>query len=310
MDDFIPCTLRQLPADMEIAAAQSAIEINPVNAPARMAFMFAKVMASELFGGIARYFEPKHDEPDILPPQSLAVLTSRYWGNKGVTLSVSFMEQQPDDLKRRIVEHLNAWNANGANVKFALTNGTGQVRISLGRGGYWSYLGTDVLQISTREQTMNLEGFTMGSPDSEFRRVVRHEAGHTLGFPHEHMRTALVNRLDANKTIAYFRQVAGWSAGTTRQQVLTPLPESQLIATPEADQDSSMCYQLPGSITIDGQPIRGGNDINARDYAFIQEIYPGVVAPPPPPPPPAKGKATVQISIDWDARKWDAREVA
>ena len=39
---------------------------------------------------------------------------------------------------------------------------------------------------------MNLEAFTMQTPDSEFHRVVRHEAGHTLGFPHEHMRKAIV----------------------------------------------------------------------------------------------------------------------
>jgi len=289
---------------MQIAAAQEAVEINPVNAPAKSLFSLA---SSVLDGALRAMNIMPTPEPDVLPPMALAVMTSRYWGNKGVTLSVSFMEQQPDDLKRRTVEHMNAWNANGASVKFALTNQTGQVRVSLGRGGYWSYLGTDVLQISAREQTMNLEGFTMRSPESEFRRVVRHEAGHTLGFPHEHMRAALVNRLDPNKTIAYFREMAGWSSGTTRQQVLTPLPESQLLATPDADQDSAMCYQLPGSITTDGQPIRGGNDINASDYRFIGEIYPGLT---PPPPPPKKGSTIVQVAIDFETRTWSAKEVA
>ena len=54
--------------------------------------------------------------------------------------------------------------------------------------------------------TMNLEGFTMRTPESEFLRVVRHEAGHTLGFEHEHMRTQLVQRIDRKKAIAYFRR--------------------------------------------------------------------------------------------------------
>jgi hypothetical protein len=32
--------------------------------------------------------------------------------------------------------------------------------------------------------------------------------------------------------------------------------------------------QLPASITNDGRPIRGGNDINESDYAFAAKIYP------------------------------------
>jgi hypothetical protein len=30
------------------------------------------------------------------------------------------------------------------------------------------------------------------TPDAEFYRVVRHETGHTLGFPHEHMRKEII----------------------------------------------------------------------------------------------------------------------
>ena len=57
------------------------------------------------------------------------------------------------------------------------------------------------------------------------------------------------------------------------QQVLTPLDERSIFATPP-DQDSIMCYQLPGEITRDGQPIRGGMDINQTDFAFAGRIYP------------------------------------
>jgi hypothetical protein len=35
-----------------------------------------------------------------------------------------------------------------------------------------------------------------------------------------------------------------------------------------------MCYQLPGSITVDGDPIIGGIDINSTDAAFAARIYP------------------------------------
>ncbi len=35
-----------------------------------------------------------------------------------------------------------------------------------------------------------------------------------------------------------------------------------------------MCYQIPGSITKDGKPIIGGNDIDRSDQAFVGTVYP------------------------------------
>jgi hypothetical protein len=169
---------------------------------------------------------------------------------------------------------MNAWFCG---IQFVATSGTGQVRISRGGGGYWSYLGTDILHIAASRQTMNLQGFTMSTRDSEFTRVIRHEAGHTLGFPHEHMRRDLVARIDRRKAYEYFGRTQGWSPTMVDQQVLTPLDERSLFATP-ADQTSIMCYQLPGSITTDGRPIVGGPDINATDRAFARRIYPPVGA--------------------------------
>jgi hypothetical protein len=81
----------------------------------------------------------------------------------------------------------------------------GTVRISLAGQGYWSYLGTDILSIPRNRPTMNLQGFNINTPDSEFRRVVRHETGHTLGFPHEQLRKEIINRIDRQKAYAWFK---------------------------------------------------------------------------------------------------------
>jgi hypothetical protein len=167
---------------------------------------------------------------------------------------------------------MNAWTKTAC-ISFVGTNGVGQVRISFGAGGFYSYLGTDILHIPTNRQTMNLQDFTMHTPESEYHRVVRHETGHTLGFPHEHMRAALVARIDREKAYEYFLDTQGWDRATVDAQVLTPLRERSLMGTP-ADQDSIMCYQLPGSITKDGHPITGGVDIDPTDYAFAGRIYP------------------------------------
>jgi hypothetical protein len=248
------CTPKVLPARLVVKAATTATDINPVNAP--------------LVGPLA-------DVPgdlSVLPPEHIAVLTSKYWGPKPRQLTVSFMESTPADLRTRIIAHMNAWTKTGC-ISFAETHGVGQVRISRGSGGYWSYLGTDILLIPKNRPTMNLQGFSMSTPESEYHRVVRHETGHTLGFPHEHMRKALVARIDPEKAYEYFRRTQGWDKKTVDQQVLTPLDEKSLMSTP-ADQTSIMCYQLPGSITRDGKPIVGGLDIDKTDYAFAGKIYP------------------------------------
>jgi hypothetical protein len=62
-------------------------------------------------------------------------------------------------------------------------------------------------------------------------------------------------------------------------QVLTPLSKGSLIATDHADPRSIMCYQIPGTITKNGQPIIGGTDIVASDRSFIAKIYPAAKKP-------------------------------
>jgi len=248
------CALKFLPTRLLTKAAETATKINPVNAPA---------------------FGPMASLPDVVslaPPLAIAVLTSKYWGPRPRRLTVSFMESTPADLQKRIISHMNAWST-AACISFVATNGVGDVRISRGPGGYWSYLGTDILHIPKNRQTMNLESFTMATDEKEYKRVVRHETGHTLGFPHEHMRKALVARIDPEKAYRWFLETYGWDKATVDQQVLTALNERSLMATPP-DQTSIMCYQLPGLITKDGKPIVGGTDINATDSTFAGKIYP------------------------------------
>jgi hypothetical protein len=87
------------------------------------------------------------------------------------------------------------------------------------------------------------------------------------------MREELVALIDPEKAYDFFLRTQGWTREMVDQQVLTPLSQDSIMGTP-ADQDSIMCYQLPGSITKDGEPIRGGVDINATDYTFAGQIYP------------------------------------
>jgi hypothetical protein len=254
---MIVCTPKRLDPSLRYEAAENAISINQLNrAPVER---LIKVLP-----GITN-----------LRPY-ISVLTTKRWKTNGVDLSVSFMDSPSKELREKILFHLNAWGDNAA-VRFRETNDVGTVRIAREGGedgGYWSYLGTDVLLIPQEEQTMNLEGFTMETPDSEFFRVVRHEAGHTLGFPHEHMRRDLIDLINKEKAIEYFMATQGWTREEVIAQVLTPIDESSLFGTPRPDPHSIMCYQIPGSLTKNGQPIPGGNDIDQIDREFCAACYP------------------------------------
>jgi hypothetical protein len=284
----IGCGLRQLPERLQIKASQTATRLNPANG-LNVAAMASLAPSSE-----------------VMNPLRIALLTAKYWGPQVRQLTVSFMESTPQDLRARIVSHLNAWNRT-AGISFVETRGTGQVRISLGGGGYWSYLGTDILHIPPDQQTMNLERFTMNTLDSEYRRVIRHEAGHTLGFPHEHMRRELIAHIDPQKAYDYFQRTQGWDRAMVDAQVLTPLDQRSIIGTPP-DQDSIMCYQLPGSITRDGKPIRGGTDINATDAAFSARLYPKTGAAVASPNGPDLGHDAMLVRAASNTADWDPRE--
>lgn len=253
-ENMLVCMPKTLPKRLLVKAAETAMRISPTNAP--------------VFGPLAAVGEDFH----VSDPLRIAVVTSKYWGPRPRRLTVSFMETTPADLRARIISHMNAWTKT-ANISFVATTGSGDVRISRGPGGYYSYLGTDITLIPKNRQTMNLQSFTMNTPESEYKRVVRHETGHTLGFPHEHMRKDLVARIDPTKAYQWFLQTYGWNKAMVDAQVLTPLNEASLMSTP-ADQTSIMCYQLPGLITKDGKPIIGGTDIDPTDYAFAGKIYP------------------------------------
>jgi hypothetical protein len=259
-----PCGLKALPKSKLVAAAQKAVEINPANHPATHLWAMSGVGAAA----------------STLPPEAIAVLTTKYWGTGGVHLTVGFMEPIEPALKDKILSHMNAWSQY-ANVTIspAPADQTPQVRVTRNGGGYASYLGTDILNIDPSQPTMWLQDFSPDTPDSEFFRVVRHETGHTLGFPHEHMRQEIVNRIDREKAIALFMRTQGWSRDEVIAQVLTPIDQSALNAAP-IDPSSIMCYALPGSIMTDGQPVPGGTDIDAEDGQFAGMIYPNSGAAP------------------------------
>lgn len=256
---IIVCRPRSLPVEKLVDAERRAIDINPENALEHR--LVARTPTGRRGG-----------------PRRIAVVIARKWPATGVRLSVSFMDNPSTALRTRILAHMNAWGEH-ANVLFSETAGVGQVRIARldapdDVAGYWSWVGTEILEIEEDQPTLNLDSFTMKTSEAEFRRVVRHEAGHTLGFDHEHMRSDIVSRIDRKKAYAFYDKDQGWSKEEVEEQVLTPLAKKSIMGTKESDPLSIMCYQLPGKIMKDGKAVPGGKDINENDFAFAKSLYP------------------------------------
>lgn len=267
------CKPKNLPAHHLESAAAEAVRINPAN----------------------RVNERAAAEMGLVKAE-IAALTSMLWGAKGVDLGVTFMRSITQARKNKVLEHANRWGQYG-NVKFR-ESANGQVRVDFQKDGYWSYVGVSILQIPANEATMNLEGFDGDPPDSEYFRVVEHEFGHTCGFMHEHQRAAIVARIDPQKAYAYFQRWDGWDKATVNAQVLTPLNEATLTATP-ADVQSIMTYDLPSEIMKDAVAVPGGTAINEQDGSLCARCYPKSTGPVTPPPPATK--ASISLSQDLKA---------
>ena len=255
-ENIIVYTPKRLPQDQWVSAAENAVAINPVNRP-RLEALTAII-------------------PDFkLTRERISVATTKFWHTKGVRLTVGSLGQP----SRRVAgkdhfahECLGSGPPTLSSWKAVPTRRFGSRGLRETATGPTS--GVDILSIDADQPTMNLESFAMSTPESEFRRVVRHETGHTLDCPDEHMRREIVDGIDVQKAIEFFGATQGWSPEEVRQQVLTPLEESSLMATDHTDPNSIMCYQLPGAIMKDRKPVPGGLDIDPQDFEFMGKIYP------------------------------------
>src|SRR4051794_22274490 len=86
--DVPSCSIKALPKRLIVRAADHARSINPMNAP-----MMAPAVAGAAFA--------------VTDPMRISVLTTKYWGPTPRTLTVSFMETTPKEVKTQILAHMN-----------------------------------------------------------------------------------------------------------------------------------------------------------------------------------------------------------
>jgi hypothetical protein len=215
--------------------------------------------------------------------ESLIRYTARKWVNETV-IRYYFFDSGPFAVdatqKAHIEQGFDVWRGVGIGLIFEEVSSidAAEVRIgSLAGDGYWSYVGTDVLNIGQQERTMNF-----GSPlsqDSRHENVAVHEIGHTLGFPHEHQNPLAGIVWDEPAVLNRFSGPPNnWDESKIRHNILRKIPRSQVDGS-DWDRDSIMHYSFPAGlinepVEFQTRPLSPAPGLSDRDKEQALFFYP------------------------------------
>jgi serralysin len=201
----------------------------------------------------------------------------------GRTLKVFFIGSWPEWASDRVMALMKRWSIQ-ANIHFERTadRAASDVRIDKDPSeGSWSYLGTDILGIPKDEKTMNLGWILDTENDFEAsRRVVVHEAGHTLSFGHEQAHPE--GDIDWNREAVYAYYGGppnNWSRAEVDAQVFRKYQGAPVTNFSEYDRHSIMHYAIPAAFVTDPNDVVGWNTNRSpldKRYAALWYPYPKV----------------------------------
>lgn len=192
------------------------------------------------------------------------------WTN-GSTITVKFLGGS-SFVQQKVEYYAHQWEKH-ANIKFNFINsGNADIRVSINKGGSWSYAGTEARNMGQNEPTMNYGWFNENTSEDDFRSTTLHEFGHALGLLHEHNSPFSKIKWNLQKVYAYYMQTQGWSKEQVDQQVINRY--SVTMSNKVYDPISIMHYPIDPSLTIDNYSVGWNTNLSAGDKSLIAELYP------------------------------------
>ena len=182
----------------------------------------------------------------------------------------------------RVAPYFLEWTKH-ANIHFEFVSdrNSAEIRVGFVQGdGSWSYLGTDALTIPKDQHTMNYGWLTPDEDEQEYRRVVLHEVGHSLGAIHEHQNPSGGIPWDREAVLRYYQGPPNyWSVADIEHNLFERYAESQTNFT-GFDRLSIMAYPIPNELTVGDYYVPFNTNLSEQDKQFMAYCYPGKNTPP------------------------------
>lgn len=217
--------------------------------------------------------------PDLSPARDRLIRLLRLKWVNGTVLHYWFLDG-PAPQKEAVRQAFKEWKDLGIGLEFTevADRSESEVRIAFDQAdGSWSYVGRDVLSISTNEPTMN---FGWDLTDDYGRTTALHEIGHTLGMPHEHQNPFAGIVWDEPKVYAYFTGAPNhWTPEQTLHNVLRKIDTTEVEGSPW-DPDSVMEYWFPAGLIKEPARFKTGlnppGGLSNADKEWVRKFFPAL----------------------------------
>lgn len=239
--------------------------------------------AAEIYCAVPITPPRKFDPAASSERAGLLIRTGNKWVN-GTKLRYYFFEDSfwgtGTDQKDLVRQAFEIWEDVRIGIRFEEVSSASDAEIRIGfqpGDGYWSYIGTYVLNIGQLERTMNF-GSDL-TQDSRGVDVPVHEIGHTLGFPHSHQNPFSGIVWNRQAVIDEFSGPPNnWPLPMIESNILTKLPRN-FVEGSDWDPDSIMHYAFDAGLIVSPQQYQDGlypaPGLSDTDKEQVRTFYPG-----------------------------------